>query len=217
MSGERTAILAHGKNWEVPVPDDPTLARPSIETRMTAEAAGVLLTHGVGDMIIFAGGHTAGPEYPSEAEVMRQTLREHFGEDEVPDEAVRLEDQSSSTAEQLTIVRKLLPEYGADDVILLTVGYHLPRVMLQARREGLPVRGFARSDYLIRGRHGDASHLYARNVLAQTVNQHGLNWRPGLRAATAYGMEGLAWGSLAVGPLGSYLGGLATDKLRHQD
>ncbi|MGH7193524.1 MAG: YdcF family protein, partial [Candidatus Saccharimonadales bacterium] len=189
MSGERTAILAHGKNWEVPVPADPALARPSIESQMTAEAAGVMLTHGVGDMIIFAGGRTAGQEYPSEAEAMLRTMRGHFGEEEVPDEAVRLEDQSPSTAAQLSIVKDLLPEYGADNVILLTVGYHMPRVIWQARREGVPVRGFARSDYVIRGRHGDASHLYARNVLAQTMGQSPWSWRPGLRAATAYGME----------------------------
>ncbi|HXE10422.1 MAG TPA: YdcF family protein [Verrucomicrobiae bacterium] len=215
---ERTAILAHGKNWQIPVPEDPAAAELSIESQINAEAAGLLYERGAGDVIIFSGGHTAGPEYPSEARAMLDSMRGHkrFSGSQVPEEAIRLEEDSSSTAGNLAEVHARLEEFGVDNVVLLTVGYHLPRTIMQARQEGLPVRGFARSDYVIRGLHADQNHLLARRVLSHTLGQHGIDWHPAYRMATAYGLEGLAWGSLAAGPLGRYLGETVTDKVRHQ-
>lgn len=178
-----------------------------------------MFTHGVGDLIIFSGGRTAGLEYPSEAEAMRDSMRSHerFSGLAVPDEAIRLEEESSSTAGNLEEVKARLSEFDVDDVILLTVGYHIPRTILQARQAGLPVRGYARSDYVIRGHHGGEDHLYARRVLDRSISGQRFDWHPALRAGVSYGMEGLAWGSLVAGPLGRRLGGLATDKMRHQE
>lgn len=217
MSGDRTAILALGKNWELPIPDDPSHLKPSIETEITAEAAGLLFERGAGDLIIFSGGHTAGPEYPSEARGQRDSLRGHerFNEAAIPEEAIILEEESGSTAGNFRNVKARLEEYGVSNLILATVGYHMPRALVQARQEDLPVSGFARSDYVVRGAHSGQNHLLARRVLERSLGEHP-DWRPVFRIATAYGLEGLAWGSLAAGPLGRYVGELTTARVRHQ-
>src|SRR5580700_3958364 len=96
VTGSRIALLAHGKNWELPVPDDPARIKPSFDTTLTAEAAGILFTEGDGalrfDRLILSTGHTAGAHYPSEAQAMRQVLRERFDEEQIPDEAILMEE-----------------------------------------------------------------------------------------------------------------------------
>src|SRR5581483_10374408 len=109
-----TAILAHGKNWELPIPPDPSDIRLSIESEMTAEAAGILFTRGVGDLIIFSTGHTAGSRYPSEASKMREAMYRHFDCAEVPLAQTVLEEDSYDTATNLANVKERMQEYGVD-------------------------------------------------------------------------------------------------------
>lgn len=214
MTGDRAAILAHGKNWELPVPADPADIEPSIESRMTAEAAGVLFTQGVGGMIIFSGGHTAGPDYPSEAAKMRETLYGYFGESDIPPELTDLEEESHDTASNLAIVKERMADYGVDSLILLTVGYHLPRVRRLARVLDVPVSGAFRSDHVIRERHGGANHLYARTVVEEAMDRRSA--KPLVRSASAYALEAAGWGVSFIDPKGHRLGKLATSRMRHQ-
>jgi uncharacterized SAM-binding protein YcdF (DUF218 family) len=213
MSDPRTAILAHGKNWEVPVPPDPRDIELSIESRMTAEAAGVLLQRGAGDLIIFSGGHTAGREYPTEAAKMFEAMRGQFSEEEVPSTAIKLEQESLDTAGNLREIQERLPGYEVDRLVLVTVGYHLPRVRRLARLLDLPVAAAFKSDQVIRERHGGQNHLYARTVLGETADRRSA--RPLVRAVTAYGIEAAGWGVSVVDPHNRHIGKKAISGLRH--
>ncbi len=55
----------------------------------------------------------------------------------VPDHAIRLEDQSTNTVENIRFALPLLG--GTRDVIIVSDAYHLPRARLIAMREGLRV------------------------------------------------------------------------------
>lgn len=57
----------------------------------------------------------------------------------VPDDAILLEDQSTSTAENIVFARRILDPLGITSVIIVSDAYHLPRARLIARRAGLQV------------------------------------------------------------------------------
>lgn len=215
MTAPKTAILAHGKNWEIPIPHDPHDIELSIESKMTAEAAGTLLSQGIGDLVIFSGGHTAGPRFPSEAEKMMETMYANFTEAQIAPARVKLEQASRDTVSNLREVKERLPGLEVDNIILLTVGYHLPRAKRLARLLGVPVSAAFKSDYVIRGRHGGQNHLYGRTVMRQAID--GQNTKPLLRTASAYGLEAAGWGAALVDPRGLHLAKLATSKLRQQN
>lgn len=109
-------VIALGKNW------GPDQKRLSLESRMTAVAAGKLLKDGVAKKVIFSGGYTAGNEMPSEAGAMLKHMARNYG-DQV--EKVYLEDESLDTSRNAENVRGLIDE--GDRVMLLSVGYHFPR------------------------------------------------------------------------------------------
>lgn len=70
---------------------------------------------------------------------MAQLLREAG----VPDHAIRLEDRSTNTLENIRFALPILSELGRDQVLLVSDAYHLPRAKLIARRAGLQVTGSA--------------------------------------------------------------------------
>ena len=109
-------VIALGKNW------DSEQNRLSIESRMTALAAGKLLEDGVVDRVIFSGGHTAGSDMPSEG----QAMLDHMGlvyKDQVHKASV--EGESLDTSRNAEYVRDSIePDKKS---LLLSVGYHVPR------------------------------------------------------------------------------------------
>ncbi|HSX52839.1 MAG TPA: YdcF family protein [Patescibacteria group bacterium] len=208
------AILALGKNWELPIPQDPANIQLSIESEITAEAAGILFTNGIGDLIIFSGGHTAGSNYPSEASKMAESMYLHFTTSDVPVDKIVLEEDSHDTLGNLENVKECIPELDIDEIILVTVGYHLPRTKRLARIAGLPVRKAFKSDYIVGDKQGGVNHLYAREVLARSIGNHSL--KPLLRASVSYGIEAAGWGISFVDPKGTNIARLATKTSRHQ-
>lgn len=102
---------------------------PTLQRRTRHGAA--LYLAGRGTVVIACGGLGRFP--PSEAEAMAQILQSAG----VPEGAIRLEDQSTNTAENIRNALPLLD--GQRDVLIVSDAYHLPRALLIARREGLRV------------------------------------------------------------------------------
>jgi hypothetical protein len=67
---------------------------------------------------------------PSEAEVMR-TLLVAAG---VPEAVIHPEDQSTSTATNISGAKPILERFGIGSVLIVSDAYHLPRASLIARR-----------------------------------------------------------------------------------
>ena len=208
-----TAILALGKNWELPVPPDPADIRLSIESEMTAEAAGILFVQGLGNLIIFSAGQTAGPNYPSESSKMRESMYRHFDESEVPLSKTVLQEASYTTETDLCYAKELLPELGIDEVVLLSIGYHVPRANRSARIRDVPVSAAYKSDYVLRRGSGD-KHVYGKRVIQKSMEDRSL--KPVLRTTASYGLEGLSWGLTVIDPRVQHIAKYATRKIRHQ-
>lgn len=104
---------------------------PTLRRRTLHGAA--LFHDGRGDVVIVCGG--LGQFAPTEAEAMAEVLRGAG----VPDSAIRLEDTSTNTAQNIRNALPILRLLGEDDVVIVSDAYHLPRARLIARREGLRV------------------------------------------------------------------------------
>ncbi|MDX8347095.1 YdcF family protein [Cognatiyoonia sp. IB215446] len=99
----------------------PTLRRRSLH-------AATLWHKGAAPIIVACGG--TGQHPPSEAAAIRDLLREA----DVPADAIRLEDQSTTTLEN---IRNALPLLPGRRVIIVTDTYHARRAKMVARHFGL--------------------------------------------------------------------------------
>ena len=98
---------------------------------------------------ILSGGQGAGEDI-SEAECMRRELVKRG----VPESQLHLEEKSTSTAENFTYSRRLLPELGPDaktaTLAVLTSDFHCFRAHLIAQRAGLATFDIpARTDWVL--------------------------------------------------------------------
>lgn len=108
----------------------------SLQHRIDA-AADYLLVHPSVEVIVSGG---QGPdERVSEAEAMRRGLVDRG----VAEDRIVLEDRSTSTLENLTFAKELLPDDGRAPVIIVTEGYHMYRALAVAERVGLDATGLA--------------------------------------------------------------------------
>lgn len=122
-------VIALGKNWRAYPPKEPDLRfrlRLSIESKLTALAAGEMYRRGEVTQIIFSSGATAGSGFPSEAKAMAEYLFAHCPE--VPRSVVRLEERSIDTAGNAEEIARMGYAHNALDLIyLLSVRFHFPR------------------------------------------------------------------------------------------
>jgi uncharacterized SAM-binding protein YcdF (DUF218 family) len=131
--------------------------RLTLESRFCALAAARLLAEGRTPLIVFSGGHTAGPNHPSEAEAMWRYARRH-----APVQAasrVRLEEASIDTADNAHHVSILL---GRQGVVLVAPAPHLRRASHYFRRHGFAVDEVWDAETLVE----QVSARHARLVLA---------------------------------------------------
>lgn len=117
------ALVLGSAVWPGGVPS-PTLERRSLHA--------VRLYHeGIVHYIIGCGGIGRFP--PSEASVIRDIcLREN-----VPPDAILMEDRSTSTLQNISFALPLLAQLGTRQVAIVTDDFHIPRALLTARRMGL--------------------------------------------------------------------------------
>jgi len=210
------AILAFGKNWELPIPADPGQIKPSFDTSLTAEAAAILFTTGRQyDRIILSSGHTRGPRYPSEAAAMLGVLREHYDPSRIPDEAIMLEEESFDTASNLKEVNELCRREGITSITLLSVGYHLPRIKHLAKRLlDVPVVGTYASESVVVDAHNKPVFFYTRSIVRQVWERR--SFRPLMQVAASYSFEAAAWVLTLIDPSGEGISAKITSRMRHQ-
>jgi uncharacterized SAM-binding protein YcdF (DUF218 family) len=160
-------------------------------------------------------GHTAGPEYPSEASAMLQAMRQRFDESRIPTSAILMEEESDDTLSNLQEVKKLCAEHDIESIVLLTIGYHLPRVRRLADVVDLSVSGSYASDHVVGRDRGDPDHYYAHRVLAAARERRSM--KPLLRTGLSYALEAGGLVVARIDPQGDRLGNRITGKLRHRD
>ncbi len=150
-------IIALGKNWrEYPPNPLPPGWKPelSVESKISALATGALWhERGCKDKIILSTGKTAGRDCPSEARAMYDFMKDHyFG---IPENLITLEEVSIDTVGNAEEVLKILPATILQNVILVTVGYHMPRSKKifdrVLRKKGYAVYPTESEDVLLRG------------------------------------------------------------------
>jgi uncharacterized SAM-binding protein YcdF (DUF218 family) len=118
--------------------------RPSPTLRRRTLHASALWHRGAVQALVACGG--LGHHPPTEAEAMRDLLLAEG----VPPGAIRLEDRSRNTHENLLFALPLLADLGAREVVIVTDLTHAPRARLIARRLGLPATSSSPS---LRGAH----------------------------------------------------------------
>ncbi|MDO8547813.1 MAG: YdcF family protein [Nitrospirales bacterium] len=170
-------LVVLGKNWRgYPPRNKPPGWRLhlSLESKMTALAAGHLVRSGRADAMLLSGGRTAGTDCPSEAEAMRAYIRKKFPD--VPDQAILLEESSIDTAENAELIRTMTQDRAPQRITLLTIGFHLPRSLALFPIYGLPVeRGIASETILAeRSPHHQRfirTFLKSRRVKSETMKE----------------------------------------------
>ncbi|WP_127104189.1 YdcF family protein [Pararhodobacter zhoushanensis] len=108
-------------------------SEPSPTLRRRVDCAVGLYHDGRVAAILGCGG--VGRHRPSEAAVMARLCLEAG----VPETAVLLEDQSTSTRENLVNAQQILRALGISDVVVVSDPYHLPRARLIARQLGMRI------------------------------------------------------------------------------
>lgn len=135
------ALIVPGKN--VGIRCSPKIIRNkqghlSLESMLNVVAAGKLFNKGVAEGIIFTSGHTAGNDIPSEAQAMKDLLKEIFPQ--VSDNAIILEEESKSTGGNAEKVSRIIKQYNFGPVGIVDVGFHLPDEITLFRRYGVNVK-----------------------------------------------------------------------------
>lgn len=159
------AVAALGKNWRLPV--EGMRIYLSLESKMTALAAGELFVQGKVGKIIFLTAETAGNDpqgnpYPGEAEEMKRFMRIFFPEDVIPENAIEIDTHSFDTAGNAEEMKRIAERERLSKIALLTVGFHLERSMRFFESYGVRVKkGFA-SEKILRGRSSHYKKFFRR-------------------------------------------------------
>ena len=105
---------------------------PSNALRRRAWTAAQEALSGRATLVILSGGGV-----PSEAMVALELLRDEH----VPPELVHLEEDASTTYENILLSWEIAQAAGYSGLVLVTDGYHLPRARIAASILGIPVQG----------------------------------------------------------------------------
>lgn len=140
-------VVVLGKNWEE-YPGSGTAAadkkvgriKLSVESKITALAAGEMYVSGVVKKILFSTGHTAGSDFPSEAAEMKRFMKERFPR--IPGENIILEEKSFDTPSNAKEVKKIIKKYGFKKLALLTTKAHMLRADKLFKNFGIKVDDF---------------------------------------------------------------------------
>jgi len=137
-------VIVLGKNWEE-YPDNKLLTakkaiRLSVESKITSLAAGEMYNAGLVKKVLFSTGHTAGPDFPSEAEAMKKFMKDKFTE--IPDKDIILEEKSFDTPTNAREVKKIIKKHGFKKLALLTTKANMLRADKLFKHFGIKVDDF---------------------------------------------------------------------------
>jgi uncharacterized SAM-binding protein YcdF (DUF218 family) len=197
-------VIAHGKNWRSYPPKDATphtfFLSLSLESKMTALAASELYYQGKTEKVLFSTGKTAGQNFPSEAQAMRDYLI-RIGR-AIPEENTLLEELSFDTPGNAEESKEIIEEYGFQDVALLTVHDHLPRTAELYKNYGVPI-----------------SNTYASEDTVEHLSTHQARFVRKYKSSIRRKLEQMKERILRTGLKLDYTGKLLrllTKKVRHQ-
>lgn len=148
------AVIVLGKNWRgypfTPArsPEEGSRLHLSIESKMSALAAGEMYQAGLTKKLIFSTGKTLGEAWPSQARAMWEFTKKEYPD--IPEESVLLEEESWDTTENAEEVKKIMDTNHIDTTALLTVDYHLPRAEKIFRAYGMNVIPVPSEEMLVR-------------------------------------------------------------------
>jgi vancomycin permeability regulator SanA len=151
--------------------------RPSPELEARLAHAATLYREGHAASVVCSGGHAG---YASEPRVMRATLI-RLG---VPAEAILIHETGSSTRLSIAGVKDLTAR-GRTTVLAVSSPYHLHRILIEARRQGVNAVGSAAPSTPIMRRFVPRTRQRAREVAA--IWWYAMTpprWDPGRLAAT---------------------------------
>lgn len=128
-----------------------------------AQAAASLYLEGVGSQFIFCGGHTAGKEYPSEAEVLDDSFSTIIHKSGLILPERTIEGESLDTHENFENIKDLL----SDDIVrvgLLTSEWHIHRAAMIARAAfGLEVEKLT-AESILKRQYSEFKGYYRENL-----------------------------------------------------
>lgn len=137
-------VIVLGKNWEEypdnNFSDDKKPIELSVESKITSLAAGEMYSTGLVKKILFSTGHTAGPNFPSEAEEMKKFMKDKFPE--IPEKDIILEEKSFDTPSNAREVKKILKKHNFKKLALLTTKAHMLRADKLFKHFGIKVDDF---------------------------------------------------------------------------
>ncbi len=144
------ALVVLGRNWrEYPGGKSPEEFKLhlSVESKMSAVAAGEMFRQGLVETVIFSGGKTAGQKFPSEAAAMAEYLKKKYPE--IPERAIVLEEESIDTPENAEQVARMVQNnLELKTIALLTGNIHLPRAQALFKEFGVETHPFPAEDEL---------------------------------------------------------------------
>ena len=132
------AVIVLGARYKL-INGQPSL---SYDGYIRAGAAAKVYKDGLTDRLIFTGGKTRGPLYPSEAEEIESQARLEFlartsMQETIPEDATTLEEGSIDTRGNFEQLLKDPNFRTSERVAVLTSGYHLKSALTVARNAGL--------------------------------------------------------------------------------
>lgn len=134
--------VSHGKKYDVILVHGCALIHGDQVSRILAarlDMAARVFTRGGGHAVLILSGGQGDDETVTEAEAMRRYLLSHA----IPENKMRLEDQSHTTEENLLFSRKLMEREGLGGrLALVSSNYHLYRCLLTAKELGMRASGF---------------------------------------------------------------------------
>lgn len=109
----------------------------TFDSKLRVLAGGLIAREGKTKQIILTGGKTAGPENPSEAEVMKKYLLKKYPQ--LNDSTIITEESSFDTIENSRHVAELLKGNTNKLILLITNDYHLLRASKNFENQGINV------------------------------------------------------------------------------
>jgi uncharacterized SAM-binding protein YcdF (DUF218 family) len=114
-----------------------TLSHNGVNPCISARAghAADLYKEGFAPTIIATGGPTAGPDRPTESEVLESVLES----DGVPQGAIIQENRALDTIQNMSYSQTIMRQHGWNTAVLVTEPFHVKRATLIAHDDGMTV------------------------------------------------------------------------------
>lgn len=132
MPEKYDVLFVMGKNWRKYPPKNAKNSKNfkltlSIESKMSALAAGEIYMSGIADKIVFLSGKSAGKNWPSEGEIMKKFMKKRYPL--IPDEVIFIKENSVDTASDVYNGVMYAHRTNLKNNAVLTISYHLPRCL----------------------------------------------------------------------------------------